>query len=194
MVVVAGCASDGRELQEPEAWQTTTTRPLPPTSALPSETSESGLVLSSPDFAPGEAAPLDTTCAGANLFPDLQWENLPVDAVEIALTLSNQTDPEEPLLLWLLAGISPAENGLASGTAPAGAYETLNDYGNLGYGTPCLESLGEGRIDLQFRIYILDQPSGLAPGDPGNEAWSTLTARAVDSASILMRIEGGVAT
>lgn len=194
LLVVAGCANDGRALRDPEPWQTTTTRPLPPTSALPSEISESGLSLTSPDFGPGDAAPVDTTCNGANVFPNLQWTNLPPATAEIVVTLSNQTDPEEPLLLWLMAGISPVETGLTAGDPPAGAFQTLNDYGNLGYGSPCVESLAEGRLDLQFRIYILDQPSGLAGGDPGNSAWTSVTAQAVDSASILMRIEGGVAT
>jgi hypothetical protein len=192
MVVLAGCASDGRTLRAPEDWQTTTTRPLPPTSAPPSEASESGLDLSSPDFEPGGLAPADTTCAGNNQFPNLGWENLPDGTAEIGLTLSDQTDPDEPLLLWLMAGIGPSEPGLDAGTLPGGAFETLNDYGNPGYGTPCLEDLGEGSRDLQFRIYILDQPSGLAPGDPGNDAWTALHARAVDTASLLMRIDAGL--
>lgn len=194
LLVVVGCADDGRTLRDPEAWQTTTTRALPPTSAPVSETSESGLILSSSDFEPGGIAPIDTTCAGANVFPNLEWDNLPNGATELVVTLTNQTDPEEPLLLWLLAGINAAEDGLVSGIAPAGAFETLNDYGNLGYGSPCLESLATGRIDLQFRLYILDQPSGLAGSDPGNEAWDSVKAQASDSASVLMRIEGGTAT
>ena len=188
-LVGAGCASDGRTLAAPSPDQTTTTRPPPPTSAPPSEPSETGLSLSSPDFEPGGDAPIDTTCQGANVFPALTWAELPDSAVEIVVTLSDQTDPDEPLLLWLMAGISPLETGLDAGFAPAGAYETLNDYGNLGYGTPCLDRLTAGRRDLQFRIHVLDQPSGLAPGDPGNESWDSVRALAVDSASLLMRIE-----
>jgi phosphatidylethanolamine-binding protein (PEBP) family uncharacterized protein len=147
------------------------------------------LALSSPDFDPGDPAPVDTTCEGANKFPRLEWSGLPANAAEIAVTLADQTDPKKPLLLWLMAGIDPSERGLEAGTMPPGAFETLNDYGNPGYGSPCLDELGEGRRDLQFRIYVLDQPSGIAPGDPGNESWSELGARAVDSATLLMRIE-----
>jgi phosphatidylethanolamine-binding protein (PEBP) family uncharacterized protein len=192
VVVLAGCADDGRAIRPPEPWQTTTTRPLPPTSAPPAETSESGLTLSSPDFEPGEPAPVDTTCAGSNVFPNLEWENVPPGTAEIAMTLSDQTDPENPLLLWLMAGIGPTSTALQAGTLPAGAYETLNDYGNLGYGTPCLENLAESNRDLQFRIYTLEQPSGLAPGQPGNTAWTSIKARAVDTASVLMRIEASL--
>lgn len=189
LAVVAGCASDGRELAEPEDWQTTTTRPLPATSALPSETGTGGLALSSPDFEAGAAAPDDVSCRGRNVFPALRWEGVPAGAAELAITLSDQTDPEEPLLLWLTAGIPPTVTSLDSGVIPAGSFETLNDYGNPGYGSPCLNTFSSGTRDLQFRLYALAGPSGLAPGDPGNTAWSTLSATAIESASLLMRID-----
>ncbi len=196
IVVVAGCAGDGRELAEPSVELTTTTRPLPPTSAPNFEESESGLSLSSPDFDAGATVPVAATCAGANTWPELQWTNLPANAAELAITLTNQTNPDEPLLLWLVAGISPTETALLPGAMPAGAFETLNDYGNQGFGSPCLDTIGEeaaGPVDLQFRIHVLEQPSGLVGGGPGNEAWDTLSAAATDSASVLMRI-GSVPT
>lgn len=187
VVLAAGCTNDGRDLAAPAAWQTTTTRPPPPTSALDQEVAPSGLTLTSPDFAPGADIPVAATCAGDNLPPVLTWESVPFDAVELAVTLSDQTNPQEPLLLWLMAGIPPSETGLTAPDYPVAAFETLNDYGNPGYGSPCLESFATGRRDVQFRLHVLDQPSGIAPGDPGNEAWATLKARSVESASLLAR-------
>jgi len=189
VLITAGCASDGRELAEPAEWQTTTTRPPPPTSALTQEQSSSGVTLSSPDFEPGGDIPTSATCAGDNLFPNLEWNNVPGGTGELAVTLVDQTDPAEPLLLWLMAGITPGRTNLQSGFLPDGAYETLNDYGNPGYGTPCLESFSTGRRDLQFRLYVLPQVSGLQRGDPGNEAWATLRASATETASLLARID-----
>ena len=188
-LLAVACASDGRELADPSADQTTTTRPPPPTSAPDFEDSPTGLTLSSPDFDPGSLAPVDTTCEGANKFPNLTWAGVEPSAAEIAVSLSDQTNPEEPLLLWLMAGISPSTRALESGFAPAGAFETLNDYGNLGYGSPCLDTLNDGARDLQFRVYILEQPSGIAGGDPGNRAWESIRAQATDSATVLMRID-----
>lgn len=146
------------------------------------------MVLSSPDFAPGGQTPLDATCGGANVFPSLAWTDVPAQASELAIALVDQTDPNEPLLLWLMAGINPNERGMEAGFYPAGAFETLNDYGSLGWGSPCLEGLGEGQRDLQFRLYVLSTPSGVAEGDPGNEAWDTVAAASIESASLLMRI------
>lgn len=140
-------------------------------------------------FDPGADIPVLATCAGANVFPELRWTGVPPAAVELAVTLSDQTDPEDPLLLWLMAGISPDRSRLESGIQPTAAFETLNDYGNPGYGTPCLETFSSGRRDLQFRLHVLVQPSGIAPGAPGNEAWATLRAASVDSASLLARID-----
>lgn len=188
-VVAVGCASDGRDLQEARDWQTTTTRPPPPTSAPDQEISPTGLTLSSPDFEPGDDAPTGVKCTGDNKFPNLTWEGVPDTASELAVTLSDQTDPNEPLLLWMMGGIDPELSGLDSGFLPVGGYETLNDYGQPGWGSPCLETFSNGRRDLQFRLYVLDVPSGLSANSPGNEAWDTITASAIDSATLLIRID-----
>jgi len=185
----SGCANDGRTLAEPQTWQTTTTRPLPPTSALPEEVSPTGLAITSSDFEPGGPAPVDALCTGANIHPNLELANIPDNAVELAITLSDQTDPENPLLHWLVAGIRPTETRINAGELPVGAFQTLNDYGNGSYGQPCIEQATPGNRDFQFRVYALETPSGLAPGGAGNEAWDTLRALATDTASVMMRIE-----
>ncbi len=189
-LVGSSCADDGRDLAAPASWQTTTTRPPPPTSAPDQESGPSGMTLTSPAFEAGAEFPVSATCDGDNIFPDLNWSDVPDGAVELAVTLSDQTNPEEPLLLWLMAGIEPSNGGLAAGTMPVGAFETLNDYGNPGFGTPCISSADTGR-DLQFRLHVLPQPSGIAPGDPGNEAWNTVRAASIESASLLARVTGG---
>lgn len=183
-----GCGDDGRELAEPEAWQTTTTRPQPPTSAAPQDVSDSGFALTSPEFEPGGPVPVDATCAGANRRPALAWTAPPADTAELAVTLTDQTNPEEPLLLWLAAGIDPSSASLAAGELPAGAVETANDYGATGWGTPCLEGLGDGRRPLQFRIHALPTPSNLDPGSPGNEAWELVSTAAIDDAAVTMEL------
>lgn len=186
-LLAAGCASDGRDLAAAQEWQTTTTRPPPPTSAPDQQPSESGLALTSPDFEPGGEIPINATCLGNNIFPELNWGEVDPRAVEIAVSLSDQTDPEVPVLMWLMAGIPPSETGLKAGTMPVGAFETTDDYGITGYGEPCLDTYADGQRDLQFRVYVLPQPSGLASGHPGNEAWASVQSEAIDSASLLSR-------
>lgn len=192
ILLTTACASDGRELAEPRDWQTTTTRPPPPTSAPPQLAGDTGLTLSSPDFEPGGDLPAVARCDGQNRFPTLEWTALDPDlgAVELAITLADQTDPEAPLLLWLMAGIDPDVTELPSGTFPNdGAFETLNDYGQQGFGTPCLESFESGRRDLQFKLYVMDTESGLESGAPGNTSWDDITAKAVETATVLTRVD-----
>lgn len=192
LLAATACAADGRELAEPQDWQTTTTRPLPPTSAPPQLAGDTGLTLSSPDFEPGGELPAVARCDGANRFPTLEWTAVDADlgAAELAVTLADQTDPEAPLLLWLMAGIDPSTTLLASGTFPnEGAFETLNDYGAQGFGTPCLESFETGRRDLQFKLYVLDTPVGFGTGAPGNTSWDDVSARAVESATLLAQVD-----
>ncbi len=186
-LIAASCASDGRDLAAAQEWQTTTTRPPPPTSAPDIEVSESGLTLTSPAFEAGGELPESATCLGENIFPELNWGEVDPRAVEIAVSLSDQTDPEVPVLMWLMAGIPPTETGLQAGTMPIGGFETTDDYGITGYGQPCLDSYSGGQRDLQWRVYVLPQPSGLAPGHPGNEAWEAVRKNAIDTASILTR-------
>lgn len=186
-LLAAGCASDGKELAATQDWQTTTTRPPPPTSSPDSEPSASGLTLSSTSFEPGGEIPVSATCAGANTFPDLTWGEVDPAAAEIVVSLADQTDPEVPVLMWLMAGIPPDMTGLEAGVKPPGAFETTDDYGITGYGEPCLDTYAAGQRDLQWRVYVLPGPSNLTVGHPGNEAWAQVQAEAIDTASVLTR-------
>ena len=187
VLLVTGCAADGRDLRATEPWQTTTTRALPATSAPDQEASSSGFQLSSPDFAAGGPVPATATCAGGNTFPNLVWTDAPPLAVELVLTLSDQTDPLNPTLLWLLAGIEPELGAIEAGVIPVGGFETLNGFNNPGFGTPCLETMADGTRDLQFRLYVMARPSGLFPGQDGGSAWSEVSAGALESTSLLAR-------
>jgi phosphatidylethanolamine-binding protein (PEBP) family uncharacterized protein len=190
--MLAGCANDGRDLAEPEDWQTTTTRPSPPTVAPPSEPGQSGLALTSPDFEPGGQLPVSATCAGANVFPNLTWGDVGTyvdgSVAEIAVALADQTNPEVPVLMWLMAGISPDVTGLQAGVMPPGAFETTDDYGITGYGQPCLDTYDTGTRDLQWQLFVLREPSGLETGHPGNQAWDRVRQVAIERATVLTRI------
>jgi phosphatidylethanolamine-binding protein (PEBP) family uncharacterized protein len=192
LLLATACARDGRDLAEAQDWQTTTTRPPPPTSAPNSEVGTTGVGLTSPEFAPGDLAPIDATCGGANRAPALSWTDLPVNIGELAVGLIDQTDPENPVLLWLIVGIEPSSSGIAAGEIPGDSVETLNDYGQPGYGNPCLETANDGLRDLQFRLYLMETPTGIQSGAAGNESWDIVVASASDSASLLMRIEASV--
>ena len=187
LTLLAACASDGRDLAAAQDWQTTTTRPPPPTAAVDDEPGVNGLRLTSPAFEPGGELPISATCAGENIFPDLSWGPVDPATVEIVVVLADQTDPKVPVLMWLLAGISADTTNLVAGVKPEGSIETTDDYGITGWGEPCLDSYASGKRDLQWLVYLLDRPSELEVGHPGNEAWEQVRKQAIESASLLSR-------
>ncbi len=145
--------------------------------------------MTSPDFEPGGLAPVDATCAGLNQPPTLEWSGVDAGTQELAVALSDQTDPENPLLIWLVAGLDPSLTELPGDGLPPGSISVLNDYGQAGYGNPCIDTLSAGLRDLQFRLYVLPDRSGLTEGAAGNSSWDHVAALAADSATLLMRID-----
>lgn len=186
-LAASACADDGRDMAAAQEWQTTTSRPLPPTSAVDAQPGVNGLRLTSTAFEPGGDLPISATCAGENVFPDLSWGPVDPSTVEIVVALADQSDPEVPVLMWLMAGIPPDVTHLDPGEKPDGAFETTDDYGITGWGEPCLDTYASGQRDLQWLVYLLDRPSGLSVGHPGNEAWAEVRKEAIESASLLSR-------
>ena len=108
---------------------------------------------------------------------------------ELAISLTDQTDFASPVLLWLTTGISPSATSVESGFLADGAVETFNDYGNHGYGTPCIEELGEGERTLQFRLHVLSSQSMITEKAPGNESMRSVQAMTIDSAAVVMKVK-----
>lgn len=82
-------------------------------------------------------------CTGENISPELKWSGLPDGTQSIALTVY---DPDAPTgsgwWHWLVFNMKPEVTGIlagASGTGkmPAGAIESITDYGSPGYGGAC---------------------------------------------------------
>ncbi len=156
--------------------------------------SPSGLKLTSADFEPGNTIPPSATCEGSNVSPALEWTGLEAEeGQELAISLTDQTDIKEPVLLWLVTNISPEQTAITAGELPADAVETLNDYGESGFGNPCIESTSETPRRLQFRLHVLSGPSGVGVGDPGNEAFSKVISLTVDAAAVLTKVDSDAA-
>lgn len=189
-LAVVGCADDGRSLRPPSAEQTTTSRPAPVTFAPDLLEGESGLRLESADFEPGALMPVAATCDGINVAPSLEWSGLNPDmAKELAISFTDQTNASEPVLLWLVTNISPTVSNIDAGTLPADAVETLNDFGEAGFGSPCIQTTDTDPRRLQFRLHVLSEPSNISSGDPGNEAFSTVNSLTIDAAAVLARVD-----
>lgn len=104
-------------------------------------------------------------CDGANLSPELLWENVPAGTKSIALTVY---DPDAPTgsgwWHWTLFNLPPEENGIPAGIQPhdarlpSQAVQGRNDYGLSGFGGACPPK-GDKPHRYEFTLWALDVPA-----------------------------------
>lgn len=172
---LAGCGSDGRDLREPSARQTTTSRPPSSATAEIESPAAPPMQLSSEAFVEGAAVPEPHTCRGEDVSPPLMWSGVPAETVELAVVVRDLD--ADGFVHWVVAGLPPTVGGLARDTVPDEAVEAANDFGESGWRGPCPDS---GTHHYEFRLYALAQNSGVTAGQPGAEA-----ARGIETAPAL---------
>lgn len=119
-----------------------------------------GLGISSPDFDDSTPIPSKFTCVGDNISPTLRLDNVPIQARELVLTVTDPDSPQPGFVHWLLYGISPNATEVPTGSLPAGAIEGQNDFGDTGYGGPCPQ---KGKHRYVFHLYALSAQLDLKP-------------------------------
>ena len=84
-------------------------------------------------------------CHGDNVSPRVSWSHVPPGTRSIVVTLYDPDAPTGGLgwTHWEVVNISPSETSIQKGASgngrlmPAGALETLTDFGDSRYGGPC---------------------------------------------------------
>ncbi|MGF6733317.1 Raf kinase inhibitor-like YbhB/YbcL family protein [Paraburkholderia youngii] len=84
-------------------------------------------------------------CHGENVSPGVSWSHLPAEARSVVVTIHDPDAPTGGLgwTHWAVANIPPSQTSLQKGASgngqllPAGAIETLTDFGISKYGGPC---------------------------------------------------------
>jgi len=121
------------------------------------------LTIRSDAFANNEVIPRKYTGDGQDLSPPLTWSDLPEGTRELALIVDDPDAPTpEPWVHWVIYKISPDAPGLPEGisasqpvSAPAGALQGSNSWGNIGYGGPA-PPRGHGVHHYHFKLAALD--------------------------------------
>lgn len=84
-------------------------------------------------------------CHGENISPELSWSNAPAGTQSFAVTIYDKDAPTgSGFWHWLIFNI-PANvmelkadaGNIGKGLAPAGAVQSVTDFGQQGYGGPC---------------------------------------------------------
>jgi Raf kinase inhibitor-like YbhB/YbcL family protein len=84
-------------------------------------------------------------CHGDNVSPELSWENAPAGTQSFAVTMYDKDAPTgSGFWHWVVFNIPASATELKSGAGdaakgllPAGAIQSMTDFGKAGYGGPC---------------------------------------------------------
>ncbi len=130
------------------------------------------LTLESTAFPHNQAIPRKYTGDGQDISPPLSWSDPPPGTHELALLVDDPDAPTpEPWVHWVLYKIPPELTALPEGVAPSlrvsqpgGLWQGKNSWGKVGYGGPA-PPRGHGLHHYHFKLYALDKPLTLDPGE-----------------------------
>ena len=118
--------------------------------------------LSSNSFQDQGEIPIQYTCEGEDISPQLSWSGAPEGTKSFALIVDDPDapDPQAPKMTyvhWVLYNLPADTAALAEAIGPsmypAGTLDGLNDWNRTGYGGPCPPI---GRHRYFFKLYALD--------------------------------------
>jgi Raf kinase inhibitor-like YbhB/YbcL family protein len=139
-------------------------------------------------FADGSLIPAKFSCEGANVSPELRWNEAPVNTKSFALIVDDPDAPAGTFTHWVLFDIPADRSSLAEGTSAVGV-TGKNDFGRAGYGGPC-PPRGHGPHRYYFTLYALDTASlKLKAGAGRREMEAALRSHILAQAKYLGRYE-----
>jgi len=126
------------------------------------------LMLTSPDFNPGETIPQRFTCDGQNVSPAFRWTGVPQGTAELLMVCDDPDAPQGLFRHWAAWGIAPdrdfLHDGFGAETLEPGFQQAINDFGKPGYAGPC-PPRGDPPHSYHFRLSALSQRiTSAAPG------------------------------
>lgn len=130
------------------------------------------LDLSSPSFQQGQVIPIQLTCSGQDLSPELSWSAPPLETHTLALVMDDPDAPKGIWQHWLVYNIPGNIRSLSSAqpqneSLENSALQGLNDFKHLGYNGPCPPQGQNHRYF--FRLYALNTRLDIAAGASRDE-------------------------
>lgn len=123
--------------------------------------------ITSSAFSEGNPIPVEYTCDGSDVSPDLKWASVPANAKSLALVCEDPDAPSGTFVHWVIWGIAPGDGQLAkstpaTATLASGGRQGRNGFGTTGYRGPCPPKGAPHRYF--FRLYALDTAIDEPPG------------------------------
>lgn len=202
VLIVAGCANDGRSLGSANGNDRSIVKETTPDSeevgtddlfsdeTLPGDefdtgdegsdtiVDEGGMMMTAP-FAVDAQIPLKYTCDGQNVSPPITWSGLPEGTVEVAIQVIDLE--AEDYTHWVITGLKPSAGGIKEGEVPLGAVQAKNSKGTIGYTGPCPPK-GTTHNYL-FEVDALDSRISLPNGTDADTMLQAVGSATIQSAS-----------
>jgi len=141
------------------------------------------MLIISPSFDNSDLIPKKFTGDGGDINPELQIQNVPIEAVSLALVLH---DPDAPIpggfYHWLVWDIDPRTALIKEESTPPGALEGVNGMGQIGYVGPKPPS---GIHHYHFMLYALDDELQLSEGATIKELMNSMDGHIVTTAELV---------
>ena len=169
-LLATGCGSSGRELRAPPGFAASQARFVP----VNQSQGPGGMLIEGTDFTPGGELPPRLLETGEP--PTLVWWNIPLRTTELVVLVS-AFDPQEPPVLWTVAGLGPSSAGLFSGPLPPGV-RTLPRVG----GESDWPGYPPAGTRVVFTLCALAAP--LSPDAGASDAWNTCYSDSLGIATV----------
>jgi Raf kinase inhibitor-like YbhB/YbcL family protein len=139
------------------------------------------LTITSPAFTHEGDIPSRYTCDGESISPELRIQNLPQDAVTLALIVEDPDAPSGTYDHWLVWNIDRTET-IAEGANPG--ISGNNSGGKTGYHPPCPPS---GSHRYYFHVYALDTHLDLSSGIRKTELQAAMQSHIIAQGTLMGR-------
>lgn len=169
-IVLSACGGDNNR-------PSPTPSPAVPATSLP--TDATGLFsLSSGAFDSNAEIPAAFTCEGADVSPELTWNDSIGLAESFAVIMNDPDAQGGEFTHWLIYDLPESTWNLAEGVGDAeyfavGGLQGRNDFGRVGYDGPCPPDGPEHRYD--FQLFALDEVLGIEPGAVRDQLLTAMT-------------------
>jgi Raf kinase inhibitor-like YbhB/YbcL family protein len=117
------------------------------------EEAAENMKIESTAFGNNEMIPVNYTCDGANINPQLTIGGVPAGSESLVLIVDDPDAPGGTWVHWTVWNIGPSITEISENSVPMGAVEGVTDSGETGYRGPCPPS---GTHRYFFKLYALD--------------------------------------
>ena len=149
--------------------------------------------IKSGSFQVEETIPVNYTCEGNDISPELSWIDAPENTKSFALIVDDPDAPNKTWVHWVVYNIPANMKGFPEGISEKelkdkGIKQGINDFEQESYGGPCPPH-GHGQHRYYFKLYALDTVLDLKEGASKADLEKAIEEHILAQAEVMGRFE-----